>query len=78
MRRSIVIAALAGVLVVLVAACGGDDDGDEHGATPPVATETTAGDAANGEQVFTSAGCGGCPTFEAAGSTGSIGPSQTA
>ena len=45
-----------------------------------VATETTAGetgDAANGEQVFTSAGCGGCHTFEAAGSTGSIGPNST-
>jgi mono/diheme cytochrome c family protein len=32
------------------------------------------GDAANGEQVFASAGCGGCHTFEAAGSTGSVGP----
>ena len=40
-------------------------------------TETDAGetgDAANGEQVFASAGCGGCHTFEAAGSTGSVGP----
>jgi mono/diheme cytochrome c family protein len=77
MRRSIVIAALVGLLVVLVAGCGGDDDGDENGATPPAATETTGGgtgDAANGELVFASAGCGGCHTFEAAGSTGSIGP----
>ena len=76
MRRSLVIAALAVLLTVLVAGCGGDDDGGENGATPPAATETTAGegDAANGEQVFASAGCGGCHTFEAAGSTGSIGP----
>jgi mono/diheme cytochrome c family protein len=38
--------------------------------------ETTehAGDAANGETVFASAGCGGCHTFEAAGSSGAVGP----
>jgi mono/diheme cytochrome c family protein len=75
MRRWIVIAALAVLLVALAAGCGGDD-GDENGAAPPTATETTGGegDAANGEQVFASAGCGGCHTFEAAGSTGSVGP----
>jgi mono/diheme cytochrome c family protein len=76
MRRFIVIAALAATVLALAAGCGGDDDGDENGATPPAATETTGGegDAANGEEVFASAGCGGCHTFEAAGSTGSIGP----
>jgi mono/diheme cytochrome c family protein len=67
------------VLLLLVAAgCGGDDDSDS--AEPPAATttETTGGDetgdAASGEMVFASAGCGGCHTFEAAGSTGSTGP----
>ena len=32
------------------------------------------GDAAAGESVFASAGCGGCHTLEAAGSSGQIGP----
>ena len=57
--------------------CGGDDESDT--AEPPAATTTEnggseTGDAANGEQVYASAGCGGCHTFEAAGSTGSVGP----
>ena len=44
------------------------------------ATETTGetgdaeGDPAAGEQVFASAGCGGCHTLEAAGSSGNVGP----
>ena len=70
---------VAGLLIVVAAGCGGDDDSDS--AEPPAtATETTGdedgatGDAANGETVFASAGCGGCHTFEAAGSTGSVGP----
>jgi mono/diheme cytochrome c family protein len=64
-------------LALVGAGCGGDDDSDS--AEPP-ATSTTSeegagtGDAANGEQVFASAGCGGCHTFAAAGSTGSVGP----
>ena len=33
-----------------------------------------AGDPAAGEQVYASAGCGGCHTLEAAGSSGSVGP----
>ena len=32
------------------------------------------GDAANGEQIFASAGCGGCHTLAAAGTNGSVGP----
>ena len=36
--------------------------------------EGAAGDPAAGEQVFASAGCGGCHTLEAAGSSGSVGP----
>lgn len=78
MGRSIVLVALAVVLAAIVAGCGGDDDsGDDNGATAPIGTVTNgdeSGDAANGEQVFASAGCGSCHTFEAAGSTGSIGP----
>jgi cytochrome c553 len=39
-------------------------------------TTTTGaeGDAAAGESVYASAGCGGCHTLEAAGSSGNVGP----
>jgi mono/diheme cytochrome c family protein len=45
--------------------------------TPPATTaeeEAPAGDPAAGEALFASNGCGGCHTFEAAGSTGAVGP----
>jgi len=49
--------------------------------TEPTETETTEeptstveGDAAAGEGVWASAGCGGCHTLEAAGSSGNVGP----
>jgi mono/diheme cytochrome c family protein len=78
MRRSkLALLLVAGMLAVVAAGCGGDDP---DSAEPPAATTTEenggsgTGDAANGEQVFASAGCGGCHTFEAAGSTGSVGP----
>jgi mono/diheme cytochrome c family protein len=76
MRRSVVLVTLAVTLAALVAGCGGDDGGD-NGATAPIGTVTNGdagGDAANGEQVFASAGCGSCHTLDAAGSSGSIGP----
>jgi mono/diheme cytochrome c family protein len=52
-------------------------------APPPAATTTEAsgapaappkGDAAAGKKVFASAGCGGCHTLKAAGSSGTVGP----
>ncbi len=83
MRRAAVIVALIALLVGL-AGCGG---GEEVGATPetvegtlPAATtseqptSTLEGDATNGAKIFASAGCGGCHTLEAAGSTGNVGP----
>ena len=45
--------------------------------TPPATTaeeETPAGDPAAGKALFASNGCGGCHTFEAAGSSGAVGP----
>ena len=54
--------------------------------SPPPATTTTStsassssvtavkGDPAAGKQVFTTAGCSGCHTLKAAGSTGNVGP----
>ena len=54
----------------------------ETGAGGETTGETTAeepaggasGDPAAGEEVYASAGCGGCHTLEAAGSTGNVGP----
>ena len=46
--------------------------------TPPATTapeeEAPAGDPAAGKALFASNGCAGCHTFEAAGSTGAVGP----
>jgi mono/diheme cytochrome c family protein len=66
-------------LLVGLAACGGDDDGggaaaDTTTAATSTAAESSGGDAAGGEEVFASAGCGGCHTLAAAGSTGTTGP----
>jgi mono/diheme cytochrome c family protein len=57
---------------------------ETHGTTTggePTSTEQTttgagapAGDAAAGKDVFASAGCGGCHTLKAAGSSGNVGP----
>ena len=50
----------------------------ETGPDGPPATqpepEEPQGDAAAGEEVYASAGCGDCHTLEAAGSSGSVGP----
>ena len=76
-RTKLALLLVAGALALVAAGCGSDDDSDT--AEPPAATTTETGggetgDAANGEQVYVAAGCGGCHTFEAAGSTGSVGP----
>ena len=88
MRRSaMLLALLLAVLALVVVGCGGEDttatpetvEGtlptettDDDGGDVPATSLT--GDAANGETVFASAGCGGCHTLEAAGSNGSVGP----
>ena len=83
MRRAALFLALF-VLIVGLAGCGG---GEEVGATPETVEgtlpeETTTeeeapeieGNAEAGTAIYTSAGCGGCHTLEAAGSSGSVGP----
>jgi mono/diheme cytochrome c family protein len=50
---------------------GGGETGGETGAAG--GTQETGGDV-DGAAVFAEAGCGSCHTFEAAGSTGTIGP----
>lgn len=88
MRRSTIALAalLLAALTLGVAACGGE----EVTATPEtivgeIPTETDGGsedlpaleltgDAANGESVFASNGCGGCHVLAAAGAAGNVGP----
>jgi sulfite dehydrogenase len=73
MRRAVALALLAAALAIAAAGCeGGGDDGTSEGST--TTSTTGSGDAAAGKEVFASAGCGGCHTFSAAGSSGSVGP----
>lgn len=56
---------------------GGTATEPETNTETETGTETgggATGDAAAGEAVFASAGCGGCHTLEAAGSSGGVGP----
>jgi mono/diheme cytochrome c family protein len=78
MRRRAALFILIGLLACAAAGCGGDDETSTAG-TEPSTTATTgagseSGDAANGAEVFASAGCGGCHTFSKASSSGSVGP----
>ncbi len=77
--RKLVLLLAALVLVVAIPACGGEEE--EHalpetveGTLPANTSATAEGDAENGKKIFASAGCGGCHTFSAAGSTGTVGP----
>jgi mono/diheme cytochrome c family protein len=62
------------------AATHGTETGEEPSTTTGETTGATTGaaepvgNAAAGEAVFSSAGCGGCHTLEAAGSSGDVGP----
>jgi mono/diheme cytochrome c family protein len=73
MRPALALLLVVCAFGVLAAGCGGDDDGSDSADTTAT-TGGETGDAANGEQVFVAAGCGGCHTLSEAGSSGSIGP----
>ena len=77
--RKLVLLLAALVLVVAIPACGGEEEEQAlpetvEGTLPADTGAATEGDAENGKKIFASAGCGGCHTFEAAGSTGNVGP----
>ncbi|MGH3071208.1 MAG: c-type cytochrome, partial [Gaiellaceae bacterium] len=87
MRRLALLLAFLLALLALTAGLAGCGGGEETSPSPetvqgtlPEQTDTEAeepgleGDAEAGASVFTSAGCGGCHTLEAAGSSGSVGP----
>lgn len=89
MRRpaAIALSMLALAVPFGLAACGGSEEVTAtpetvEGALPEATTEETTeaptstveGDASAGEQVWGTAGCGGCHVLEAAGSSGNVGP----
>lgn len=87
MRRFAIAAVLliSALALLAVAGCGAEEVGAEPetviGTLPTQTTDAgdlpaldLEGDAANGESVYGTTGCGGCHTLEAAGSAGTIGP----
>ena len=78
------VAVLFAAMITTVWMTAGGEEGDEGGQeavpteTQPATTETegggAAGDPVAGKEVFASAGCGGCHTLGAAGSSGTVGP----
>lgn len=71
-RIAVVIAALAASLVAFFAACGGA--GSERAGSPATGQGLGAGDAAQGQVVFTQSGCGSCHALADAGTNGRAGP----
>ncbi|MGH3032368.1 MAG: c-type cytochrome [Gaiellaceae bacterium] len=69
MRRRSLVAALVVAVALFAAGCGG---GDEE--APPEGAPAAQGDPERGKDVFAAQGCVNCHTFEAAGSTATIGP----
>ena len=68
--RLVLAVALGGVAL---GGCGGGDDEAAEPAGTATATEA-AGNVQAGRGVYDEAGCGGCHTFSAAGSSGTVGP----
>ncbi len=76
--RHLAVIALALVLPLAVGACGSGEERSTEAETVqgsvPQEEAPAEGDAAAGKQVFSSQGCGGCHTFEEAGTSGTVGP----
>ena len=88
MRRAATLIALLALLALGVAGCGGGEEVSPtpetvEGTLPEATTtegrrpegdDSVEGDAPRARDVFSSAGCGGCHTLEAAGTSGNVGP----
>ena len=85
MRFRVVVLLLLAAFAVGMTACGGGDEAtptpetvegtvEDGGATTEEGGGGGQGDAAAGEEVFASGGCGGCHVLEAAGTSGAVGP----
>ena len=75
MRRLLPFLALAFVL----AGCGGEKvvsptASEVVGSVPTATTQAVTGDAKAGAKLFIAQGCGGCHTFQPAGTNGTVGP----
>lgn len=78
------VAVLFVAMITTVWMTAGGEEGEEGGReavpteTQPATTEEegggAAGDPAAGKEIYASAGCGGCHTLGAAGSSGTVGP----
>ena len=76
--RRLAVLVLALVLPFGVGACGSGEERDTEAetveGTVPQEEAPAEGDAAAGKGLFASQGCGGCHTFQAAGTNGTVGP----
>jgi len=82
---AVVVALFVAMIATVWVTASGEEGGEAVATeTQPATTETqpatteegggAAGDPAAGKEVFASAGCGGCHTLGAAGSSGTVGP----
>jgi mono/diheme cytochrome c family protein len=62
------------VATYVAAVAGLDANGEPIDPANPPQPKPPDGDETDGEAIFASAGCGGCHTLEAAGSSGTVGP----
>jgi mono/diheme cytochrome c family protein len=69
-RRPVLIA----VCVALLAGCGGEETVSPTGEVEGTVPQQEPGNPAEGKTVFADTGCGTCHVFQAAGSTGKVGP----
>lgn len=85
--RAVLVLVLVTLVAALLAGCGSEDLDTGEAVPPPTEVvtdttgeetttdgETTGGNAEVGEGIFSAAGCGGCHTLQAAGTSGTVGP----
>ena len=70
MRRALLIVSFG----LLLVGCGGEETVSPTGPVQGTLPKAEKGDPAAGKKVFADAGCGGCHTFKAAGTSATVGP----